>query len=72
MQLIAKRRGITIKDIEDELLEQATDEVALREIEDISDTLRKKKILDANNYETSDQEIEDILDEELLKNNKGK
>ena len=69
MLLIAKRRGITVHELEMEILTKAIEEICLREVSDISINLKEKRVNEANIYEPSDQEIEDALDDELDKSN---
>ena len=71
MLLIAKRRGITVHELEVEILTEAIEEICLREVSDISKNLKEEKVNEANIYEPTDEEIEDALDDELNKS-KGK
>lgn len=72
MLLIAKRKGMTLHELENEILSEAIERIALSEINDIIASLKREKIGEAHVYEPDDTEIESEIDNELDVKGNGK
>lgn len=67
LKLIAKQSGTTVEELEANILEDATNDLVERELKNIVENMKTKKINEANIYEPDDTEITSVINNKISK-----